>query len=59
MAEKLHNKLPLSKALGINNIDVSVELMRGALTGLLKHVGLEPSTKYHETLTEVMLAADG
>ena len=35
----------------------SIALMRKALIGLLKHAGLEPSAKYHETLTEAWILA--
>jgi len=35
----------------------AVQLMREALTGLLKHAGVDPSKKYHETLTEAWILA--
>lgn len=35
----------------------SVRLMRNTIIGLLKHVGVEPSQKYHETLTEAWILA--
>ena len=31
--------------------------MRKALTALLKHAGVDPSQKYHETLTEAWILA--
>lgn len=31
--------------------------MRKALTSLLKHAGVDPAQKYHETLTEVWILA--
>ena len=40
-----------------NNPEKAVELMRDALTGLLKHAGIDPSVKYHETLTEAWILA--
>lgn len=35
----------------------SVRLMRDTIIGLLQHVGVEPSRKYHETLTEAWILA--
>lgn len=35
----------------------SVNLVRRALKGLLEHAGVDPSVKYHETLTEAWLLA--
>lgn len=40
-----------------NSTSESVNLVRQALTGLLKHAGVDPSAKYHETLTEAWLLA--
>tara|TARA_R110001599_G_C12269168_1_gene661188 strand:- start:6082 stop:6513 length:432 start_codon:yes stop_codon:yes gene_type:complete len=40
-----------------NSTDQSVEFMRDTLTALLKHAGLDPSQKYHETLTEAWVLA--
>jgi len=40
-----------------NSTDVSVQLMRNTLTSLLKHAGVDPSQKYHETLTEAWILA--
>lgn len=40
-----------------NDTDESVRLMREALTGLLKHAGVDPAVKYHETLTEAWILA--
>lgn len=34
-----------------NSESESVHLMRETLTALLRHVGIDPSQKYHETLT--------
>ena len=34
-----------------NSTDESVHLMRDALTALLRQAGVDPSQKYHETLT--------
>lgn len=35
----------------------SVRLMRNTIIGLLKHVGVEPAQKYHETMTEAWVRA--
>lgn len=40
-----------------NSPNESVKLVRQALVGLLKHAGIDPSIKYHETLTEAWLLA--
>lgn len=40
-----------------NSIDKSVQLMRDTLIWFLKHVGVDPSQKYHETLTEAWILA--
>jgi hypothetical protein len=40
-----------------HDVAESVQLMRKALTGLLKKAGVEPSEKYHETLTEAWVRA--
>jgi hypothetical protein len=40
-----------------NNTEQSVDLMRDALTDLLKHAGIDPSGKYHETITEAWILA--
>jgi hypothetical protein len=40
-----------------NSTDRSVQLMRDALLQLLKHAGIDPSQKYHETLTEAWILA--
>ncbi|TBW49371.1 hypothetical protein EZI54_19790 [Marinobacter halodurans] len=40
-----------------NGAEESVQLMRHALLGLLKHAGVEPSRKYHQTLTEAWVLA--
>jgi hypothetical protein len=40
-----------------NKAGVSVRLMRDALTGLLRHIGVDPAQKYHETLTEAWILA--
>ena len=37
--------------------DSAVNLMQDTLTGLLKHVGVDPSEKYHQTLTEAWILA--
>lgn len=37
--------------------EVSVACMRQALTTLLKHAGIDPSEKYHETITEAWVLA--
>ncbi len=37
--------------------DMAVERMRNSLTSLLKHAGVDPSQKYHETLTEAWILA--
>jgi hypothetical protein len=43
--------------LATNSTDQSVNLMRVTLTALLKHAGVDPSQKYHETLTEAWILA--
>lgn len=40
-----------------NDTGTAVQLMRDTLTGLLKHSGIDPSQKYHETLTEAWILA--
>jgi hydrogenase maturation factor HypF (carbamoyltransferase family) len=35
----------------------SIDSMRNALTGLLKKAGIDPSEKYHETITEAWVLA--
>jgi hypothetical protein len=40
-----------------NSTDESVHLMRDALTALLRRAGVDPSQKYHETLTEAWILA--
>ena len=40
-----------------NDAQAAVSLMKVALINLLKHAGIEPSTKYHETLTEAWIFA--
>ncbi|HBE92896.1 MAG TPA: hypothetical protein DDW55_10335 [Gammaproteobacteria bacterium] len=40
-----------------NSTDHAVQCMRDALTGLLKHAGVDPSKKYHETLTKAWILA--
>ena len=35
-----------------NSTGASVQLMRDTLIGLLRYAGIDPSQKYHETLTE-------
>lgn len=39
------------------DVEKSLKLVRKVLLGLLKHAGIEPSTKYHETLTKAWLLA--
>ena len=36
---------------------LQVHLVRNALTALLRHAGVDPSQKYHETLTEAWVLA--
>jgi hypothetical protein len=43
--------------LSSNSTEKSVQLMRDTLINLLKHVGVDPSQKYHETLTEAWILA--
>lgn len=40
-----------------NTKEPAIQRMRDALTGLLKHAGIDPSKKYHETLTEAWILA--
>lgn len=40
-----------------NDTTESVRLMRNTLHGLLHHAGIEPSQKYHETITEAWVLA--
>lgn len=39
------------------NTNRAVEHMRNSLTNLLKHAGVDPTQKYHETLTEAWVLA--
>jgi len=40
-----------------DNTELAIQRMRDALTGLLKHAGVDPSQKYHETLTKAWVLA--
>jgi hypothetical protein len=40
-----------------SGVDNAAGLMRETILGLLKHAGIEPSLKYHETLTEAWILA--
>ncbi len=40
-----------------NNADEAIEKMRNALLGLLKKAGIDPSSKFHETLIRAWLLA--
>jgi len=40
-----------------DNTELAIQLMRDALTALLKYAGIDPSQKYHETLTEAWILA--
>lgn len=40
-----------------HNVDDAIQVMRDTLTNLLLHAGIEPSEKYHETLTEAWILA--
>lgn len=40
-----------------NDVEKSLQLVRDALMGLLKHAGIDPAKKYHETLTEAWILA--
>jgi hypothetical protein len=40
-----------------NTVEGAVQLMRDTLIGLLKHVGIDPAQKYHETITEAWILA--
>ena len=40
-----------------NGTEQAVNLMRDTLTDLLKHAGIDPSQKYHQTLTEAWILA--
>jgi hypothetical protein len=39
------------------NTDQTIRLMRDTLIGLLRHLGIDPSVKYHQTLTEAWILA--
>ena len=54
---RAHLRLAYVYLVQTNNTDASVNLVRDALVGLLKHAGVDPSAKYHETLTEAWLLA--
>jgi len=38
-------------------VESAMQRMRNALLGLLKHVGIDPSAKFHETLTQTWILA--
>ena len=40
-----------------NDTRIASELMKAALVGLLRHAGIDPTEKYHETLTEAWILA--
>lgn len=40
-----------------NDTEESIQLMREALIKLLRHAGIDPSKKYHETLTKAWIQA--
>lgn len=40
-----------------DSTESSISSMRQALIGLLKHAGIDPSEKYHETMTEAWVLA--
>ena len=54
---RAHLRLAYVYLVETNSTSESVNLVRQALTGLLKHAGVDPSAKYHETLTEAWLLA--
>ena len=54
---RAHLRLAYIYLVQTGNVDDSVELMRDALLGLMKQAGIEPSEKYHETLTEAWVLA--
>ena len=54
---RAHLRLAYVYLVQTKNTDESVQLMREALTGLLKYAGIDPSAKYHETLTQAWVLA--
>lgn len=54
---RAHLRLAYIYLVKTNSTSESVSLVRKTLTGLLKHAGIEPSAKYHGTLTEAWLLA--
>ena len=54
---RAHLRLAYIYLVQTNDTTESVKLVRKALIGLLKHVGIDPTEKYHETLTEAWLLA--
>ena len=54
---RAHLRLAYVYLVETNSPRKSVNLVRKALVGLLKHAGINPSAKYHETLTEAWLLA--
>ena len=54
---RAHLRLAYVYLVETNSLSESVNLVRKALIGLLKHAGVDPSAKYHETLTEAWLLA--
>ena len=54
---RAHLRLAYVYLVQFNNTDESVEHMKITLTNLLKHVGIEPSAKYHSTITKAWVLA--
>lgn len=54
---RAHLRLAYVYLVQSTSADAAVQLMRETLTGLLKTAGIDPSSKYHETLTEAWILA--
>ena len=54
---RAHLRLAYVYLVKSKQVDESIAHMRDALTGLLRHAGVDPSVKYHETLTQAWIRA--
>ncbi|TXS93897.1 hypothetical protein FV139_09730 [Parahaliea maris] len=54
---RAHVRLAYIYLVQADSARAAVDLMRSALVGLLRHAGVDPSGKYHETLTEAWVLA--
>lgn len=54
---RAHLRLAYVYLVRSEGVEAAVDLTRMALHGLLESAGIEPATKYHETLTEAWILA--